>query len=89
MAMPLEQRQLLEALARQAAIAIERTRMDVVLDGREAIVEAIERDFDNRVQLAGTVVDDPGRDLGMDRFPGHRFFFGPHEMERLSSEPAP
>src|SRR5262249_41844880 len=43
--MPLEQRQLLEALARQAAIAIERTRVDVVLEEKaktEAVMEAIE-----------------------------------------------
>jgi len=36
--MPLEQRQLVEALARQAAIAIERMRVDVV----EAVIEGIE-----------------------------------------------
>jgi PAS domain S-box-containing protein len=44
-AMPLDHRQLLEALARQAAIAIERTRMDVVLEEKaktEAVMEAIE-----------------------------------------------
>ncbi len=43
--MPLDQRQLLEALARQAAIAIERTRVDVVLEEKaktEAVIEAIE-----------------------------------------------
>jgi NtrC-family two-component system sensor histidine kinase KinB len=43
--MPLDQRQLLEALARQAAIAIERTRVDVVLAEKaktEAVIEAIE-----------------------------------------------
>lgn len=42
---PLDQRQLLEALARQAAIAIERTRVDVVLEEKaktEAVIEAIE-----------------------------------------------
>ena len=42
---PLDQRQLLEAMARQAAIAIERTRVDVVLEQKaktEAIMEAIE-----------------------------------------------
>ncbi|HVN85732.1 MAG TPA: ATP-binding protein [Candidatus Binatia bacterium] len=41
----LDQRQLLEALARQAAIAIERTRVDVVLAEKaktEAVIEAIE-----------------------------------------------
>ena len=35
----------------------------------------------------GTVVrwveDDPGRDLGMLRQPGHRFFFGPEEVEPI------
>jgi NtrC-family two-component system sensor histidine kinase KinB len=35
---PLDQRQLLEALARQAAVAIERTRVDLV----EAVIESIE-----------------------------------------------
>lgn len=43
--LPLDQRQLLEALARQAAIAIERTRIDVVLEEKaktEAVIEAIE-----------------------------------------------
>jgi len=44
-ALALDQRQLLEALARQAAIAIERTRIDVVLAEKaktEAVIEAIE-----------------------------------------------
>ena len=43
--MPLDQRQLLEALARQAAIAVERTRVDIVLEEKaktEAVIEAIE-----------------------------------------------
>ncbi len=43
--LPLEQRQLLEALARQTAVAIERTRIDVVLAEKaktEAVIEAIE-----------------------------------------------
>ncbi len=43
--LPLDQRQLLESLARQAAIAIERTRVDVVLEEKaktEAVIEAIE-----------------------------------------------
>jgi two-component system sensor histidine kinase KdpD len=56
--MALEQRQLLEALARQAAIAIERTRVDVVLQEQaktEAIMEAIE-DGLIVVDPAGTIV---------------------------------
>src|SRR5262249_12996698 len=57
-ALPLEQRQLLEALVRQAAVAIERTRVDAVLAEQaktEAVIEAIE---DGLVVLdpAGVVV---------------------------------
>jgi two-component system sensor histidine kinase KdpD len=58
-ALPLEQRQLLEALARQTAIALERTRIDVVLEQKaktEAVIEAIE---DGLIVLdpQGVVVD--------------------------------
>jgi hypothetical protein len=54
---------------------------DLVLNGQIATVEAIEQDFDDRVQLAVTLDADPGRDLGTARMPGHRFFFGPDEVE--------
>ena len=56
--MPLDQRQLLDAFARQAAIAIERTRVDVVLQEKaktEAVMEAIE-DGLVVVDPAGTIV---------------------------------
>jgi hypothetical protein len=33
-----------------------------------------------------TLLDDPGRDLGLDRCPGHRFFFAPDEVELLDPE---
>ena len=56
---------------------------DIVLQDQIAIVESIERDFENRVHVAVTLLDDPGRDLGMRRMPGHRFFFGPGEVESL------
>ena len=62
--------------------------MDIVLKDQIAIVEAIERDFENRLHVAVTLLDDPGRDLGMDRMPGHRFFFAPSEVERLDAEAA-
>ena len=58
--------------------------MDMALQGKVAIVEAIECDFDNRLHLAVVVEDDPGRDLGMLRQPGHRFFFSPEEVEPLT-----
>jgi hypothetical protein len=56
---------------------------DLVLEGRTATVESIEQDFEDRVLLSVTVDDDPGRDLGADGMPGHRFFFRPEEVERL------
>jgi hydrogenase maturation protease len=61
--------------------------MDLALDGRAAVIEAIEQDFENRIYLALVLDDDPGRDLGMMRQPGHRFFFGPDEVEPLEDAP--
>jgi hydrogenase maturation protease len=58
--------------------------MDLVLSGKVAIVEAIERDFEDRVHVAVVVEDDPGREFGTGRFPGHRFFFSPEEMEHVA-----
>lgn len=57
--------------------------IDIVLKGRVAIVEAIERDLENRFHLAVVLDDDPGHDLGMLRQPGHRFFYSPEEVEPL------
>lgn len=58
--------------------------MDMVLAGKTATVEAIEQDFEGRVYLAVTVDEDPGKDLGMLRQPGHRFFFQADEVEPLA-----
>ncbi len=55
--------------------------LDVALSGKIAVVESIERDFEDRVHLAVTIEDDPGRDLGRAGFPGHRFFYEPSEVE--------
>ena len=63
--------------------------MDLALDGKTATVEAVEQDFEGRVYLAVTVDDDPGRDLGLLRQPGHRFFFGPEEVEPLAEGGGP
>ncbi|HTU27657.1 MAG TPA: hypothetical protein VMF30_19760 [Pirellulales bacterium] len=60
--------------------------MDMAFEGKLATVEAIEQDFENRVHLAVVVDDDPGRDLGLARHIGHRFFFSPEEIEPLSDE---
>ncbi len=57
--------------------------MDVVLAGKIGIIESIEQDYEGKIQLAIVMEDDPGRDLGMLRQPGHRFFYGPAEVEPL------
>ena len=57
--------------------------LDIALGGKLATVEAVEHDFDGRSHLAVVLDDDPGRDLGLMRQPGHRFFFSPEEVERV------
>ena len=54
---------------------------DIALAGKIATIASIEQDFENRIHLAVTVDDDPGRDLGMEGKPGHRFFFALDEVE--------
>jgi hypothetical protein len=56
---------------------------DLALAGQVAIIEAIEQDYEDNIHLAVVLEDDPGRDLGMLRQPGHRFFFSPEEVEPL------
>lgn len=55
--------------------------MDMALIGKVAVIEAIEQDFEDRIQLAVVLDDDPGREFGMMRQPGHRFFFSLEEVE--------
>jgi hydrogenase maturation protease len=62
--------------------------MDLALAGRVAVIEGIDQDTDGNVSLAVVVVDDPGRDLGERRQPGHRFFFAPEEVEPLGDDDA-
>ncbi len=57
--------------------------MDLALAGMAATIETIEEDYEGQVFLAVTVDDDPGKDLGALRQPGHRFFFRPDEVEPL------
>jgi hypothetical protein len=58
--------------------------LDLALTGMTATIDTIEQDYEGRVYLAVTVDDDPGKDLGALRQPGHRFFFSPEEIEPLS-----
>jgi hypothetical protein len=55
--------------------------MDAALAGKLAIIESIEQDYEGKIQVAVVLNDDPGRDLGMLRQPGHRFFFDVEEIE--------
>jgi hypothetical protein len=57
--------------------------LDMALEGKTATIAAIEQDFEDRVYLAVLVDDDPGKDLGLQKKPGHRFFFGVDEVEPL------
>ena len=58
--------------------------IDMALEGKVAVIEAIEQDLEDNIQLAVVVDDDPGREFGMLRQPGHRFFFTPSEVEPVS-----
>ncbi len=56
---------------------------DLALAGKAAVVESIQQDMEGGVSLAVVLEEDPGRDLGVARQPGHRFFFGAGEVEPL------
>jgi hypothetical protein len=57
--------------------------MDLALAGKIGIIESIEQDYEGKVQVAIVMDDDPGKDLGMLRQPGHRFFFRVEEIESV------
>jgi hydrogenase maturation protease len=60
--------------------------MDIALSGKTAVIEAIEQDYEGKVHVCVVVDDDPGRDIGLLRQPGHRFFFNADEVEPLVEE---
>jgi hypothetical protein len=60
--------------------------LDMALKGKAATIAAIEQDFEDRVYLAVTIDDDPGRDLGAQGKPGHRFFYRPEEVELVDDD---
>lgn len=57
--------------------------IDMIVAGRTAVIEAVEQDLEKRVHLAVVLESDPGKDLGLMRQPGHRFFYGLDEVEPL------
>ena len=50
------------------------------------MVEKIEQDLEDRILLAVSVEDDPGREMVDLPVLGHRFFFSPEEVEPLEGE---
>ncbi len=56
---------------------------DLALAGKTAVVESLQQDMEGNVSLAVVLEDDPGRDLGVARQPGHRFFFAAGEVQPL------
>jgi hypothetical protein len=63
--------------------------LDLVLAGRTAVIDSIEQDYEEKVYLAVILDDDPGKDLGALRQPGHRFFFSLEEVEPMPPENNP
>jgi hydrogenase maturation protease len=57
--------------------------LDIALRGQIATVESLEQDYEGKAHVCVVLDDDPGRDLGMMRQPGHRFFFDAAEVEPL------
>ena len=57
--------------------------LDLALNGQIATIEAIEQDYEGKCHVCVVLDDDPGRDLGFMRQPGHRFFFDSAEVEPL------
>lgn len=61
--------------------------LDLALAGKIAVIESIEQDYEGRLHLAVVLDDDPGKDMGVLRQPGHRFFFTPDEVEVVTKQP--
>jgi hypothetical protein len=57
--------------------------LDLALAGRSATIATVEEDVSGALVFTVTIDDDPGRDLGAEGLPGHRFFFHAEEVERI------
>jgi len=60
--------------------------LDLALDGQIATIECLEQDYEGKCHICVVLDDDPGRDMGLLRQPGHRFFFDPDEVEPLPQD---
>jgi hydrogenase maturation protease len=63
--------------------------LDIALHGQIATIESIEQDYEGKSHVCVVLDDDPGRDLGLLRQPGHRFFFDASEVEPLPADEQP
>jgi hydrogenase maturation protease len=63
--------------------------LDIALNNQIATIESIEQDYEGKAHVCVVLDDDPGRDMGLLRQPGHRFFFDPSEVEPLPKEEQP
>jgi len=62
---------------------------DLALDGKIAAVESIEQDYEGKLHVCVVVDEDPGREMGLMRHPGHRFFFASSELEPVAKDEQP
>lgn len=62
--------------------------MDIALADQIATIECIEQDYEGKCHVCVVLDNDPGRDMGLLRQPGHRFFFDSEEVEPLSEDEA-
>jgi hydrogenase maturation protease len=62
--------------------------MDIALAGQIATIECIEQDYEGKCHVCVVLDGDPGRDMGLLRQPGHRFFFDAEEVEPLAEDEA-
>jgi hydrogenase maturation protease len=60
--------------------------LDIALQGQIATIESLEQDYEGKSHVGVVLDEDPGRDLGLLRQPGHRFFFDASEVEPLLKE---
>ena len=60
--------------------------MDIALAGQLATIECLEQDYEGKCHVCVVLDNDPGRDMGLLRQPGHRFFFDAEEVEPLSED---
>ncbi len=60
--------------------------IDIALNGQIATIECLEQDYEGKCHVCVVLDEDPGRDMGLLRQPGHRFFFDAEEVEPLSEE---